>query len=159
MTRTEFIEDVNDFYDLKRFCDDEGSSICDEIFAGDELRERVNDDLESLARSYTWDELRDYLNEVPEDNDWYDWDFRCVDHLFNDYKDDVLEWGDENGIWDEEAEDEDGEEETGDEIIDLCGYNAVEMFCGCQDDFREITLSMKHERQEMDEQLMELIVV
>lgn len=159
MTRTEFIEDVNDFYDLKRFCDDEGSSICDEIFCGDELRERVSDDLESLARNYTWDELRDYLNEVPEDNDWYDWDFRRVDYLFDNYKDDVLEWGDDNGIWDEEAEDEDGEEETGDEIIDLGGYNAVEMFYDCQDDFRGINLSMEHERQEMDEQFMKLIVV
>lgn len=118
MTRNEFLEEVNDYYDLKRFCWDYDCYECDDIYDTDQLDDYINEQLVEWAHdARNWQELYDRLNEIDVGYDYYRidgyGDITVLDDFdFDGYKDSVLEWGDRNGVWDEDEEEE--EEVDGD---------------------------------------------
>ena len=116
MTREEFIENVNDFYDLLEVCRDNDLYACADIIEKDELFDSCNIDNEIIeaVRSYSWHSIRDMLDGLDDYGNYYIvngiLDYECVDRDFEDYKNDVLDEMDRNNLWEEE----DDEEETDD---------------------------------------------
>lgn len=108
MTRAEFIEDINSFYDLIDFCRDYECSYCDDIYDEDARDEAINEELMDWARDNDWQQLYILLDNIPTgyeyyhytDGEWYGLDDGDID----DWKDDVLEWGDDNEIWEDDEE-------------------------------------------------------
>lgn len=116
MTLREFDEDITVFYELKDFCEREGSSYLDEYF--DELDTEVNNDLYELIRynEYDWEDVRDSLSNIGTGYDFYRRDgsfdyLGCDDEDFDNLKADVREWAIENGIFDDDDEDDEDEDE------------------------------------------------
>ena len=112
MTRTEFLEDVNSWWELIEFCSNEGCDTCEDIYSEDSRDEYINEQLMAWAREDTWQELYSRLENIPTGYDYYrddgygEW-VGMDDGDFDEYKDDVLEWMDNHGYWDEEDDDED----------------------------------------------------
>ena len=82
MTRNDFLNDVTEWWELLDFCSDEGCNICEDIIDSDQL-----DGYYRMNGSFDYDGM--------DEND------------FDSYKEDVLEWGDNNGVWEDEPDDED----------------------------------------------------
>lgn len=120
MTRRQFIEDVYDWSELMDFGYDVGFAF-DDIFLSGDKDTYVNDDIDDYVRNrrYDWGELKDILNgldfsgEVYERNGMFDYD--DITDLFVDYKEQLIEYCDSRGYWDEEDEEEDEEEEDDEE--------------------------------------------
>jgi len=114
MTRQEWIDSIEDFDDLKRFCWE--NSVCEEdlndVIDEDQLDEYVNEDVNDTGRS--WRDLRDALNDIPTGSYWYrcngSFDYDALDDSdYRDYKSDVLSYLDGIDFFDgEEEEDDDG---------------------------------------------------
>ena len=101
MTRNEFLDTVNDWYELIEFCNDVGCSYCDDVYSEESMNDDINERLTDWAQECTWQELYSRLDDIPSGYDYY----RCNDYGgweslddsdFDDYKDDVLEWMDNN---------------------------------------------------------------
>ena len=114
MTRQEFIDDITQWWELIDFCDENDCDFCSDIYSDDERDEIVNENLLEWARTEIWQDLYNRLDEITTGYSYYradehgGWD-GLDDYDFDEIKDDVLNWGDENDVWDEE--DEDPEEE------------------------------------------------
>lgn len=116
MTRAEFIDNIEDFYDLKEFCEENGmDDILDDIYS----IESVDDLFNCRLREGHWTDWRDARSDLADFEDGYDW-YRedgygnlepLRDGDFDDIKDEVLECGDREGVWDEEEDEEDEEVE------------------------------------------------
>lgn len=119
MTRNEFLDDVTTFGELKDFCSDNGCNLLDDVYDEESRDDYVNDCLAEWAHNNSWEELRDILNEIPTGYDWYLDDYGSWDGLddedFENCKNDVLEWADDNDIWED---DEEGDEEDSDYFED-----------------------------------------
>lgn len=112
MTRSEFIDTVNEWEELIDFCRDEGCDICVGIYDELSMDDFINEYLVDLARSaQNWYSFRDDLNAIPSGAGWYlcngyfDWE-ELTDDDFEYYKQDVLRWMDNRGYWDEEFPDD-----------------------------------------------------
>ena len=115
MTREEFERDINSWDDLKDFCYNVDCSECDEVESEDTYNEWIEDNLVDWARNETWRDMLSILSRC-EDNSgysWYVWDdyhseYRHADDAgdFDDYKERVLRWCDENEIWDGAGDEE-----------------------------------------------------
>lgn len=125
MTRQEFIEDVNSFSDLVSFCVDEGiEDLCDDVYEAGYINDIL---MESIGNMRDWEEVRDLLVNIPTRCDYYREDgyggYEDADYSFDDYKNEVLQYMDENGTWDEDEEDadddigEDADEGAGDWFV------------------------------------------
>lgn len=118
MTRREFLDNIDDFYGLLEFCNENGCDICEDIYDDDAYDECVDDDLAEATREDGWRTIRDWLDDLPVGYDFYRREgfltYSGADNDFDDYKSDVLEWADDNEIWDEEddEEEEDLEEDV-----------------------------------------------
>ena len=134
MTREDFIDNVDSFYELQDFCTehrlDTVDNVCDRDGWNDEIDERLVD----LAREYSWRDLLDTLRGYEDDDgyDYYEYDeyyCRLVPVDFSDLKQRVLEAADEDNVWDEEEEEDNEEEDlTIDEDIIEEGCPFEEMF-------------------------------
>lgn len=119
MTRQEFINSIDFWYELIDFCNDMDCDICEEIVNGDDLEERIREDFHDYGNEYPWTDIRGWLNDIVEGHDYYlrngsfEYEYLC-DEDFDDYKERVLEWMDHNNMWD----DEDDELEIADEEMD-----------------------------------------
>lgn len=113
MTREEWIDEITDFDDLKRFgyengvYEDELNSIIDD----DQLDEYVEEDISNGYRS--WRSLRDALGDIPTGYDWYrcdgGFDYTGLDRSdFLEMKDEILDYLDSTGFFDEDEEEDDG---------------------------------------------------
>ena len=125
MTRQEFIDEVNDWYDLIEFCNNENLYNCEYIMDSDVLDDYVNSDIYERMRSgESWKDIYEYLDDIPQDYDYYDTEYGVegLTHSdFEDRKQDVLDEMDEDDRWDEEEPEEEDEEdeedgETGTEV-------------------------------------------
>lgn len=111
MTRQEFIENVNSFYDLLNFCSDQGiDELCNDIFDASYLNDIL---LESIRDMDDWEAIRAFLQQIPPRCEYYREDgyggYEDADPFFDEYKNYVCQNMDENNDWDEEEEDpEDG---------------------------------------------------
>ena len=123
MTKSEFLSDVRDFWDLRDFCCDADSYYFDDIFEEGAKDDYVNEYLSSLGGRPDWRDVKDYLNDVPDgESEWYRLDdysgfvaLDCDD--FSNMKNEVMEWAEDNDIFDEEPESE-GEEDDDYEVED-----------------------------------------
>lgn len=117
MTREEFQENVNSWYDLREFCNEYGCEVCSDIYSQDEMDEEIDNSIVDMAREATdWKDLLSKLEDIPTEDDYYlkngygdfteldDEDFDC-------HKDDVFDWAENEGIFDEEDEEDEESEE------------------------------------------------
>ena len=117
MKRQEFIDEVGYWGELIDFCNQEGCEVCEDIYSSDDRDYEIEEDLCEMVRDSSWREILNSLQAYDRDSgyDYYlknGWgDFEGINDYedFTSYKDDVLDWGDDNGIWDEDDEDEDEE--------------------------------------------------
>lgn len=121
MTRQEFIDDVTTWWELIDFCNDEGCDICEYVYSSDVYDDIINEDLQERVNHESWQSIYDWLEGLPTGYDYYDTydDYVGLDDNwdFDRYKEDVLEWADNDGaIWDEEPEEEEEGEELDDEF-------------------------------------------
>lgn len=108
MTRDEFLE-ISEWADLVDFCYENNLYMCDDVYDDGQKDEWINDRLYDWARELNWRELYDRLNEIPDSSDWYildDYGDFCEagDEEFEEYKENILEAADENGLFDDEEE-------------------------------------------------------
>lgn len=156
MTRNEFIDNITEWCELKDFCNDFDCDICEDIYDDDDYDDSVEEDIRDAIADYGWRDIRDFLGNLPSGyyyyrrNSAFDYD-GLDDDDFEDYKEDVLEWGDDYGAWDDE-EDEDEDETIEEEdfsIDDLIGMCSV-VFVAIQNDEVE-------KQQEEDEAFAQLL--
>lgn len=178
MTRSEFIEGIQFWGDLLNFCYDEGCSNCDDVYPEDSKDEYFDDELVNMAREAdSWRDMYEKLGDIPTGYDYYIRDeydeWRGADIGDFDYrKDDVLEWGDNRGIWDEEDEmdedeldedepDEDElDEECGDEEEDVEeGCPLSELFTSCTSKLQTIRNIEEQERKREEQRFEQFITV
>ena len=112
MTRQDFIDGVTEWYELLDFCYNEECDICEDIVSNDTMCEEIDEDLAEVVRGRSWRDVRDMLNDIDTDYDYYRRGgglsyIPMDDSDFDDYKDDVIEWMDNGGYWDEEDNEED----------------------------------------------------
>lgn len=147
MFRNYFLDDITDFDDLKDFCDEYNCPVLDDVFDEDDLDERVNADVSRrVDNGGSWWEIRDWLGYIPTGYDWYrlsDYDDYAglTDSDFEDFKLEVLDWGDEHEIWDEEnlvPEEDDAEEEEEEYIEPSEAFSVSELASLCGLEFQTI---------------------
>lgn len=140
MTRQEFVDGVEYWSDLVDFCNQEGCSICEDVYSDGDRDYDIEEELCEMVRDSNWREVLDTLQAYDRDSG-YDYylkngcgEFEGLnDEDFTSYKDDVLDWGDNNDIWDDDEEDDDEEEgsqpyDTEDEVP-LEDISFEELFC------------------------------
>ena len=116
MTRNEFIDNITEWYELKDFCSDFDCDVCEDIYDDDDYDDCVEEDIRDAIADYGWRDIRDFLGNLPGGYDYYrrnstlDYD-GLGDDDFEEYKEDVLEWGDDFGVWEEEEEEEYAEDD------------------------------------------------
>lgn len=108
MTRTEFIETVADFYDLRDFCNDNGIEYCQYIMDQDELNEYLDEYVRNNVLDDGWERIRDFLSDIPTGYDFYDTEYEIgsLNDDFEEWKEEVLNIADRDELWDEEPEEE-----------------------------------------------------
>lgn len=124
MTRAEFYENVTTWRELKNFCSDEQCDICDDIYDERGRDDYINDCLMDWARNNSWTGLLSRLEDIPTGYDYYqcddygDWVGLDDNDDFDDIREEVVDWMDNNGYWDDEEEANDDEEEVFDDEED-----------------------------------------
>ena len=154
MTRQEFIDNVETWDELKDFCYDVNCDYCDEVYSADSRDDCINEDLADMARNAdSWQELLGQLQDIETGWDYYIHGDYGVwsgtedgDDIFGDYKDDVLEWMDNNDYWDEDDEEEEVEEEPApddedpedEEPVEEEDVSIAELFTTCNSKLQKI---------------------
>lgn len=120
MTREEFIENIDYFYELRDFCNDEDIDILDDYFDGDDLDDAIYSDMNEYAAEYSWQDLRDALSNISTGYDFYRRDGvlyfdGCGQPDFDELKERVLEIMDDRESWDRDDDDEDDDEDDEEE--------------------------------------------
>lgn len=144
MTRQQFIDEVNDWWELIDFCNDEGCSYCDDVYSEESRDDYINEELVDMARDAdSWSSLLDTLNDITTGYDYYrrtdygDWE-GLGDYEFSDYKDDVLEWGDNNDIWEEDEEEPLPEDDADDVEFEPEPISLGELMGACSSQLHQI---------------------
>lgn len=116
MTRQDFINDIECWYELIDFCNDNGCYECEDIYDSEQRDDFLNEVIENIARNETWREMLETLQGFADDSgydyyrkDGYGYFVGLDDDDFDAYKSEVLDWGDRYDIWDD---DEEGYDET-----------------------------------------------
>lgn len=161
MTRHEFIENIDNWEELLDFCYNYNCDICDNVYDSEERDEYIDNNFYGLCREECWTTVRDYLNEIPTENDYYknncsylDWTGLDNEDDFEGYKQDALDWGDDNDIWDEEESDK--EEEELDPVPEE-DISTSELFSMCSERFQKFKGEVTELRDEEDERFNMLI--
>lgn len=111
MTRQDFINDIECWYELIDFCNEEGCYECEDIYDSEQRDDFLNEEVENIARNETWRGMLETLQGFA-DGSGYDYyikdnygDFVGLDDDdFDAYKSEVLDWGDRYDIWDDDEE-------------------------------------------------------
>lgn len=173
MTRDEFLRNVVTWGDLIAFCYDEDCDYCEDVISNDDLDEYICEDIQDLLNSgESWIYIRDCLDGIHGDYPYYHRD-GCLDYDrlnefgdFESYKEDVLDWGDRYGAWDEEDEEADeyivsSQDESEEEPIFEEAFPIFDLFSSCQSDMAvQIAEHAKKQAErmaEIDRALQELI--
>ena len=162
MTRHEFIENINDWENLISFCNDYECDVCNDVYDPEQRDEYIDDNLYELVQEECWGEVRDLLNEIPTENDYYknngsylDWTGLDNEDDFEEYKQDALNWGDNNDIWNEEEADDIDEEEL--DPVPEEDISTSELFSMCSERFQKFKGEVTELRDEEDERFNMLI--
>ena len=115
MTREEF-EGIENLSELLDFCRNYDCDIYEEIFDDDGYHDCIDEEINDMVQHDSWEQIRDYLDELPYGYDYYrqtEFDgWEGIDEYsdFDNIKDEVRNWAEEEEIFDEEDEQEDGQE-------------------------------------------------
>ena len=72
MTRNEFINDIDTWWDLIDFCREEDCDVCEDVISDDDLSDYIEEDIENAAHDgMSWQEIRDRLNDLDTSYDYY----------------------------------------------------------------------------------------
>lgn len=163
MNRHEFIEEINSWEDLIQFCNSYNDCyICDDVYDYDEKDDYIDNNFYELCREECWTTVRDYLNEIPTGSDYYKNNGSYLDWIeldsddFEAYKQDALNWGDDNDIWDEEEADDDIDEEELDPVPEE-NISTSELFSICNERFQKFKGEATKLRNKENEQFNMLI--
>lgn len=114
MTRSEFIDEITRWWELIDFCRDVGCEVCEDVVSDDDLNGCIEDDIENSAHDgMSWEDIRDRLNDIETGYEYYLNDGYMIynglndEEDFDEYKDEVLDWMDSYGDWDEEDTEDD----------------------------------------------------
>lgn len=114
MTRSDFINDITRWWELIDFCLDVGCEVCEDIVSNDDLDGNIEDDIENAANEELgWVEIRNRLNDIETGYDYYVNDGYMIynglddEEDFDEYKNEVIDWMDSYGDWDEEDTEDD----------------------------------------------------
>lgn len=160
MTRQQFIDEVNDWWELIGFCNDEGCSRCEDVYSEEIRDDCINEELVDMARyAASWASLLDMLNDIATGYDYYrrtdygDWE-GLDDYEFKDYKNDVLGWADEQDIWEDDEEGPIPEDVEDDNDTDFVADEPIcigELMGVCSSQFQQIGTDKKAETAADDE--------
>lgn len=80
MTRQEFIQNITDWYDLRDFCSENEYDFFDCVYDEDGRDTEIEYDISENIDYYAWKEIRDKLNGIPTNYEFYrkDEPFECV---------------------------------------------------------------------------------
>lgn len=169
MTRDEFINEVNCWSELLDWCYDYDCSYCEDVYTEDSKDGYFDDDLVDMARNAgSWRDMLDELNDIPTGYDYYirndygEWR-GADDDDFDSYKDDILEWGDDNDVWDEDEEEDEeyacdeseSDDDDGFEIEEGCSLN--ELFTSCTSNLQRIE-QQEEQAQEQESRSFEALI-
>lgn len=171
MTRQQFLDEVNSWEELIDFCNDAGCRYCEDICNESERDDCIDENLVSMAREHSWQELFDILDGIPSGYNYYrysedynEW-IGMVESDFYERKDDVLEWGDINCIWEEDEDDtfpfednDDDFEEDDDFVIDDEPTSIDELMSVCSSQLQRIKSDKKSEEAADDEAFKKLVL-
>lgn len=135
MTRQEFIDSINYWDELIEFCSDKGCDYCDDLHDAYQWDNCIEDDVREIIRNSGWRDVLSTLQDYEdlsgyefyrrdEYGDWYGLD----NNDFDQYKNDILAWADDNGIWNDDEEEGSQPYDTEDEIP-LEDISFEELFC------------------------------
>lgn len=112
MTRAEFLDNVTSWSELIDFCNDHECYVCEDIYDEYDRDSYIDGNLRDMASdAENWQDLLSQLRNITTGYDYYlkddygDW-VGLDDSDFDEYFHDVLDWADENGVWDDEEPDE-----------------------------------------------------
>lgn len=128
MKRSDFIEEINNFYSLRQFCYDFNLEVMNDVFDFSEAYDFVEENVVELASQFSWESLRDTINEI-----YYTLNIGCYYKMDDwmsfqeiseeDIKDSVLFEMDALDLWESE-EDEDCDSNDSDENLEEdCSFN------------------------------------
>ncbi len=181
MTKTDFLDDIDTWSRLMDFCDEENCDICEDVYDKDEVDSKIDEDIIEELRYTPWQNIRDNLNNIPEGSEYYyrqdSLDYSALDDIgFDNYKDRVVDWMDENESWDEEDENESWDEEDVTNVEDIVedlqeefledmipneAFSITELISGCAVDIALLQREDKERRVEseleIDEAFSELV--
>lgn len=103
---------MEDFSALLRFCSENDLCACEYVRDCDELDDYIEDNLYDWVRSMRWTEVRDTLESINTNYDYYDVEYEIegIDYEFERYKQATLEEADTYNLWDDAEEDEEPSE-------------------------------------------------
>lgn len=119
MTRDEFCE-LREWSDIIDFCREYNLSFCDYVYDSEAYDDEINEELERRAQEDSWYEVKDWLDSLDSGYDYYikdGWgDFEGASNGdFDRICEEILDYCDDEGLWDEEEEEEEPEEYLVDE--------------------------------------------
>lgn len=147
MTKSEFIDNINDIDQLKQFLNDNDLyELLEDVYSYDDMSQYIEDSIVDWAHNNNWEDLYDMLADVPRDTEeWYvqdDWApcgwARYDDHhRFEDDKQDILDNIDEYypEVWDDyraDNEELDAEINEPEELIEEIDFD--NFFTSCKDE-------------------------
>lgn len=125
MTRQQFLEEIDGWGELINFCYEEDCDLCDDVYDEDGKDSFYNDLLVDMASDAdNWQDLSSRLNYIPEGDGYYILDnfgddMRTADYDdFQEIKNQVLEWGDDREIWEEDCNEHPEELEDPEELAE-----------------------------------------
>lgn len=138
MTRTEFDENITTWSELIDFCNDNSIYICEDVIDAEERDSQINSDLADFVRREDWTTVWETLDDIPTGYSHYrrdgEFEYTALDDYgdFDDYKDEVGDYCDRNGLWDPEEDEEEYEDE---EILECEDENDSDEFEPAEEPF------------------------
>lgn len=133
MTRTEFMENIVDFIDLRSFCWE--NDIDDEDVGNLVYRDDLSDAIWDGISDYygSWTDLRDDLYSIDTGYDWYltegTLQFSPMDDIdFDRMRERIADELEDDGFFDEENEEDEEEQEPGDVHFDTVVVEDEDLF-------------------------------
>lgn len=156
MTRQEFINNIHSWGDLILFCIEAGCYECDEIYTYEDMCDNINRNLVGIAsESESWQDLLNCLESINTSyeyylrDDWGDW-VGLDERDFEEYKNSVLIWGDDDDYWDNQHPDEEEYDEDEEEFVADNDVVLETFFAQSSDDLKKIMSDIEENKRKAD---------
>lgn len=166
MTRSYFLDNVIEWYELIELCRNNECDICEDIIDDDQLDEYIDYDIRESGCG--WRAIRDCLSNISTGYNYYRCDgafnyFGLDDTDLDDYKVSVLDWMDDHGLWDDEEGEEGFDEEPGEEPEELPveeeDFSVGDLISMCGSELVTIQQAAERRKREQAEETVWLLAV